>query len=186
LADGRLAVAFPMLGRDLAALSPPQARLLKQVAIATLVVLLGFFVVAGTQARYGWAAAYFRDHKDPTVDLYDWTALNAALEERNLVPPGGFIATGQWIEGGKINYALGGRVPVLCLCDDPRGFAYDSNSDDYINSDAVLLARNAGRIEAMAIYFSKIERLPDIVLMRAGQAAVTLKVARGIRLKDVP
>jgi len=178
--------AFPLLGRDLAALAAPQARILKYATAATTALLLGFLAVAATQAQSGWASRYIVSKKDPTLDLYDWRDLAALVAERNLVPADGFVAAGQWIEAGKINYALGGKAAVLCLCGDPRGFAFLHDKEDYVGTNALLLSRHADRITALGRYFNSTQSLPDIVLTRAGRTAVTLKAALGMNLKAEP
>lgn len=175
--------AFPLLGRDLAALAVTQARGLKCAAVATTVLFVGFLALAATQAQSGWASRYIAYKKDPTVDLYDWRDLATILAERNLLPADGFVATGQWIEAGKINYALAGKVAVLCLCNDPRGFAFLHDNEQYAGANALLLSRQADRLATIGGYFNSVENLPDIVLTRAGRPVITLKAARGINLK---
>jgi len=178
--------AFPLLGRDLAALAAGQARILKYVTVATTALLIGFFALAATQAQSGWASRYIVSKKDPTIDLYDWRDLAALVAERNLVPTNGFIAAGHWIEAGKINYALADKAAVLCLCDDPRGFAFLHDRGDYVGTNALLLSRQPERITALGAYFNSTQSLPDIVLTRAGHPAITLKAALGLNLKAAP
>ncbi len=178
--------AFPLLGRDLAALAGKSARVLKYAAVATTALLLGFLVLATTQAQNGWASRYIPFKKDPTLDLYDWRDLAVVLAERHLVPADGFVAAGRWIEAGKINYALAGQVAVLCLCNDPRSFAFLHDNEDYVGANALLLSRHADRIGEIGRYFNNVESLPDIVLTRAGRPAVTLKAALGLNMKAAP
>ncbi len=58
----------------------------------------------------------FRPGKDPALAAVDWTSLRQELAERGLLDrPGLVVAATRWLDAGKIDYALGGRVPVICL-----------------------------------------------------------------------
>jgi 4-amino-4-deoxy-L-arabinose transferase-like glycosyltransferase len=180
--------AFPPFGAALAEFKGDRARQLQRWSVTTAAILIGFLALAATQASTGWvnrvAPGVLR--KDPTLDLFDWKALGPTLVARGLVPAGGFVATDHWIEAGKVNYALGGRIPVLCLSSDPRSFAFLYDERNYRGKDAVLVARSTYSLKVMATHFARIEMQPDIVLMRDGQPAVTLKVARAFALKTSP
>jgi hypothetical protein len=87
-----------------------------------------------------------------------------------------------WIDAGKIDYALGGRFAVLCLGREPHQFALLRDARQYIGTDALIVA-NAHRRDwwqRAAPYFDRIEPLPDVPLVRAGEPVLMLKVARGI------
>lgn len=178
--------AFPLLGEALAQLERSRARLLRWTAAGTAAFILCFFGITASQANYAWMGRIASMPKDPTLDLYDWRALDGDLRARGLLTEGTFVAAGYWIPAGKINYALGGRVPVLCLCDEPHHFAFLHDQSHYYGADAILLSRSPDRLAVLGRRFERVEPLPDIVLMRAGRAAITLKAARGVRLKSPP
>ena len=177
---------FPLLGHALSQIEQLHGRALRRTAAATAAFLLGFLALSASQANTGWIdriAPTLMAH-DPTIDLLDWRALDPQLASRGLIMPGGFVGTAHWIEAGSVNYALGGRVPVLCLCDDARQFAFLHDERHYWGRDAVLLSQNVVAIKALSARFESVEMLPDIVLLRGGRAAVTLKVARAIGFKS--
>jgi hypothetical protein len=125
---------------------------------------------------------------DPTIDVLDWKDLQPVLAARHLMEPGVFAATVSWIDGGKVDYALGGHVPVLCLSQDPRGFAFLRDARAFEGRDALIVA-NARRADWQRLaepYFQRIEPLADVELRRAGEPALTLKIGRGIGLKPFP
>jgi len=98
------------------------------------------------------------------------------------------IATLSWIDAGKVDYALGGSVPVLCLSEDPRGFAFIRPPSAFAGGDALIVApasRPDWR-ERAAPYFQRIEPGQDVVLRRAGAAALTLHTALAYGLRDLP
>ena len=94
-------------------------------ATATFVIL-GLGLVA-SEVRLNWLPGAGRRAPGPekTRTLMSWIG---PLCERNssdrgfLDRPGLIVATLKWHEAGKIDYALGGRVPVICLGPDPRQY----------------------------------------------------------------
>ena len=177
--------AFPLLGRMAAELQQERRARLRRATVATAVALLGFFVIAGSQAMSGWVnrVAPGLAFKDPTLDLLDWRALDAAVASSGLDLSNDFVATAHWMEAGKVNYAVGRTVPVLCLCSDARHFAFLHDNKDYEGRNALLLSRREGLIDAMAPHFASVEKLPDIVLTRGGQPAIVVKAARATAFK---
>ena len=82
-----------------------------------------------------------RFNRDPNLDLVDWSSLRTELESRGLLDrPGLVVATLKWHEAGKIDYALGGRVPVICLGPDARQYGITANPDNYVGADVLFVA----------------------------------------------
>lgn len=177
--------AFPLLGDALARWEAGYARVIRILTVLSYVLVLSVAAIAATQVSYGWVGRFVSLPKDPSLDLFDWKQLQPALVERGL-KQGDFVATGHWIEAGKVNYALGGRVPVLCLCEDARHFRYLHDQRDYVGANAFIVSRDANLVASLARQFESAEPLPDIVLTRAGEPVVTLKVVRATRLKSAP
>ncbi len=176
--------AFPLLGAWLTRFEYDHRDFLRRATTATAALLLGFFVFVASQANYGWLGRVVPLPKDPTLEFLDWRGLEPALNARGLMAKGTVVAAGHWTSAAKINYALGGQVPVLCLCDQPHHFVYLNDPKHFVSDDAILLARHDDRLAALARRFERVEPLDDIVLTRAGQPAVILKAARGIHLKN--
>lgn len=182
--------AFPLLGNSLARLELERERLPGRLALATGGVLVALLVLVTSQARSGWMDRFVRSFpgNDPTVDVLDWDDLRSALRSRHLMGPDLIVATVSWIDGGKVDYALGGQLPVLCLSRDPRGFAFLRDERAFAGRDAIIVA-NAHRADwqrLAALYFQRVEPLADVQLQRTSGAALTLKLARGIGLKSSP
>jgi hypothetical protein len=67
---------------------------------------------------------------------------------------------------------------------DPREFAYLQDERRVVGRDAIIVA-NATRsdwMERVKDRFERVESLDDVILTRAGQPVVTLRIARGVGL----
>jgi 4-amino-4-deoxy-L-arabinose transferase-like glycosyltransferase len=182
--------AFPLLGDELARLELHRGRLARGLAVATAGVLVALVAVAASQATFGWMDRFVPSfpRNDPTVDVLDWKDLKPALTARHLMKPGVVVATVSWIDGGKVDYAFGGKLPVVCLSRDPRQFAFLRDTRAFEGRDVVIVA-NARRADWQQLaepYFQRIEPLADVELRRANGRALTLKIARGVGLKTPP
>ena len=175
--------AFPLLGRELTALAGKRPRLARGSATATAAFVLLLIAVLASQAATGWIerlAPAFAAH-DPTLDLLDWRALRERVAGLGSSGRGRLIATVSWIDAGKADYALGGTVAVLCLSSDARQFAYRYDLRSFDGRDALIVA-DAARpdwLQRAAPYFRRIEPAEDVVVRRAGRAALTLHTAYG-------
>src|SRR5277367_4155438 len=111
-------------------------------ATAVLVVVGVAFV--GSEVRFGWPPLVIGDFRlgnDPALAAVDWTSLRTELAERGLLDqPGVVVAATRWLDAGKIDYALGGRVPVICLGSDPREYGIIAPVADYAGADVLIIA----------------------------------------------
>jgi 4-amino-4-deoxy-L-arabinose transferase-like glycosyltransferase len=180
--------AFPLLGCALAESERRRARPLWRTAAASagfLLVLVAAFV---SQAATGWIERLtpeFAAH-DPTVDFLDWRGLKRAVASAAARRPDLVVTTVSWIDAGKADYALDGAVPVLCLSADPRGFSYLRDAGAYRGRAALLLApaSRADWLRLAAPHFERIVGAEDVVLTRAGRAALTLHTAYGYGIRS--
>jgi 4-amino-4-deoxy-L-arabinose transferase-like glycosyltransferase len=181
---------FPLLGNEFARVEESRARCLRSFISVTADALLLLLTFTVSQAMTGWMSHVIPGFPadDPTTDLLDWSKLRTILESRRLIAPGMVVATVSWVDAGKVDYALGGEVPVLCLSHDPREFAFLTDRRVFEGRDAIIVA-NARRTDWRRLvepYFHAVELIGDLQLKREGQPAVTLKIARGVGLKAEP
>jgi 4-amino-4-deoxy-L-arabinose transferase-like glycosyltransferase len=175
---------FPLLGEWLASLEAQRARLLRGLAAATAAVPLALTVLIATQAATGWLDRFIPAlaAHDPTLDALDWRELDTVAARLGVERRGMVVATVSWIDAGKADYALGGRVPVLCLSSDPRHFAYLHDPARFAGRDALIVAAD-GRPDWLTLaapHFQHVEPGEDIVVRRRnGAAALTLHTAWG-------
>jgi 4-amino-4-deoxy-L-arabinose transferase-like glycosyltransferase len=151
-------------------------------------VILGVAFVA-SEVRFDLLPSLVEDlrfNRDPNLDLVDWSSLRTELENRGLLDrPGLVVATLKWHEAGKIDYALGGRVPVICLGPDARQYGITANPDNYAGADVLFVAphRSLAQIKSQfGVRFDTIEPVAPATVMYAGRPALELPLFIGHRL----
>jgi 4-amino-4-deoxy-L-arabinose transferase-like glycosyltransferase len=165
------------------------ARRLGATAVLVLVVA---GLVAG-EVRFNWlpqALWMSALGKDPLRDAVDWTSLRDELGKRGLLDrPGLVVAAVRWLDAGKIDYALGGRVPVLCLGPDPRQYGLVAPLADFAGDDVLIVApgRSLAEIETQfGGSFAAIEPLPPAEIRDDGRPVASLPLFIGRRLRPPP
>jgi 4-amino-4-deoxy-L-arabinose transferase-like glycosyltransferase len=153
-------------------------------ATAALVVFLAGFVAS--DVRFDWLPAIIRLDQDPALAAVDWSSLRRQLAERGLLDrPGLVIAATRWLDAGKIDYALSGRVPVICLGDDPREYGIVAPVAAYAGDDALIIAPRVSPADIAARFgtlFRSIETLPPAVVRHDGRPALQVPLYLGHRL----
>lgn len=183
---------FPLMGEawvDVARRRPAFVRnglIASAAALITIVGVLEAQVATGVLVRMFPALS---KSGDPTADLVSWEPLGAELAARHLIGSDiPAIAGVQWIEAGKLNAAIGRRVPVVCLCGDARQFAVVQNLAPLVGKN-LLIVETAKRLGAdatppeLAGRFERIEPLPPFTLPRAGAPVLELRLFRGVGFK---
>jgi 4-amino-4-deoxy-L-arabinose transferase-like glycosyltransferase len=173
----------PLLGDALASrLHQPAVRGL--LAGTAIFVVLAMMAVAA-QLHYDWLHGIVErfTHSDPDIEAADWTSLR-----RELPPGDNIVGVPNWRDAGKIAYALGPAVTVLCLNRDARQFAIASPAERFIGTDMLILApEHRERITAeLGPLFEHIERLPDVSIRYAGRTLQSVAVFRAHRLRTWP
>ena len=146
-------------------------------------------VLVGSEVRFNWLSGLIEKPpfgRDPSLDLVDWTSLRTEFESRGLLDrPGLVVAALKWHEAGKIDYALGGRIPVICLGSDPRQYGIVANVDDFTGADVLIIAprRSLAEIERQfGARFDAIEPVAPATILHAGHSALELALFIGHRL----
>jgi hypothetical protein len=155
------------------------------------------FVVVGTtvlasEVRFSWLPTLIGEYpsgKDPSLEVVDWTSLRQDLANRGLLDkPGLVIAALRWSDAGKIDYALGGNVPVICLGPDAHQYGLIARLGDYAGNDVLIVARATSLQQIIGQFwflFDGIEPLAPVTVLHAGRPALTLNLFLGHRLHDV-
>ncbi len=164
----------------------------RRTVIGTAAALVAIVVLVGVQVRTDWLhpiVAAFAHGQDPDLQGIDWTSLRPELAARGLLDrPGLVVAATNWRDAGKIAYALGPDVPVICLNTDAREFGFGLTPSDVIGKDVLILApEHADRVPAdYGGIFAAIAPLPPMVIRHAGHAIGTVAVFLGHHLLAWP
>lgn len=179
---------FPLLGAAAVRWAEDKRRgvgawLLGSAAVTALVML-----ALATQSSTGWMRIFVPDSlrpslegiSDPTLEGLDWTALRErAAAEGWLGHERLFAVAPQWHVAGKIDVQLGRDLPVVCLCADPRNIAFGWDHGDFAGWDAIIVIP-PGYVPDVAAtygpYFSAIEPLDPVEVMRGGEPVIELRV----------
>lgn len=179
---------FPLLGEAVATRLPHPA-LRRALRDTAAFVLIGVAVVA-TQVQFDWLHPVIARvaRQDPELEAIDWTSLRADLAARGLLAAGTVVGVPDWRDAGKIAYALGPDVAVLCLNRDAREFGLANPPERFIGQDVLLLVpEHADRAtQALAPVFDSIDALPPAPIRHAGRVLAEVAVLRGHRLRTWP
>jgi hypothetical protein len=150
-------------------------------------VVLGSAFVA-SEVRFNWLPAVigdFRLGKDPSVDMVDWTSLRDDLAERGLLDRSKLIVAAlRWSDAGKIDYALGGGLPVICLGPDAHQYGLVARQDDHVDADVLIVTRFPFEkiVGQYWFLFDSIEPIAPATVLHAGLPALRLNLFLGRRL----
>ena len=146
------------------------------------------FLFLSSQAATGWVERILPTETsesfvavDPTLESLDYETLPDALANWGLLERNDLFAfSPKWYVSGKIEYALRGRLPVLCLSgDDPRSYAFFEEQRRYLGKDALMIQNEhygAGFENLYAKYFERITCLGVVDVPRGKKSGVKLKV----------
>lgn len=170
---------FPLLGRWIA--ERTDRAWLRRTVAGTAGLLAAVLLVIATQLQFDWVggrlAAVMR--KDPTAEGIDWTSVRDDLRARGLPRPGLPVAVFNWRDAGKIGYAMGPGVTVICLSPDAREFGFAAPPP--AGADALVLS--VGPMpEAAARWFVSTQPLADTSIRLDGRVLAPVSVMMGYGL----
>jgi 4-amino-4-deoxy-L-arabinose transferase-like glycosyltransferase len=172
---------LPLLGEALAGLRSWLRAASRAVVALTAVAVVGLVGVGIAQARWGLLDL----QSDPTALLQPWDELKGQLAARGLpADERTFIATRNWRRAGQLNTLFGKDVPVLCLCGDPKHFAYAKPPADYAGWTGILIdVPVALRDFELTGQFAALTPAEDVSLTKAGKVmyGLDLRVGTGFR-----
>ncbi|MBB4313619.1 ArnT family glycosyltransferase [Roseospira marina] len=116
---------FPLLGRFAANGVTQRPRLTRGWLGTSVTVTTVVIAVLASHIATNWIAHVMPLEKDPTLEALEWRDQRDDLRARGLLgQPRTFAAATHWVEGGKVDSAVGGAMPVVVLSDDPRNLAF--------------------------------------------------------------
>ena len=184
---------FPLLGRAVAERLARRDRGVRLWLAGSAAVVIAAMLFVGSEVRWNWlplVGEHFAAGDDPDLEAVDWTSLRRELEQRHLL--GGTVAAAavtRWTDAGKLDYALGGVVPVVCLCADPRQYGFTNDMTPLRGRDLLIVAprSTAAAVKTeLAAMFGAIEALPPLTLLHAGVEAMAVPLFLGRDLQRPP
>jgi hypothetical protein len=172
---------FPLLGEAIARRS--DRVWIRRLIAGTAALVLAAVTVIATQIQFDWLgdslAAVMR--RDPTQEGADWTSLRDDLRARGLLPAGTVAAAFSWRDAGKIGYALGPDVTMLCLSKDSRQFGFAHPVRAFVGQTMVLLVPDPAdrTVQEAKRWFRDIQALPGVSVRLHGRVLQTVTVLLG-------
>ncbi len=162
-------------------------------AVALLHLQLGLLQKPGDYALFGGLVPVEQDGSTELIDtrqlnqnLADEPEILAALNEAT------FVFTNEYYLGGYLDMAIHPLVdvPVTAFTQDPRGFAFWFNQQNWLGGDAVYITldRFIEKPEILAAYrplFESIEPMTTVSLTRGGEITETFHIFRAHGFKAV-
>jgi 4-amino-4-deoxy-L-arabinose transferase-like glycosyltransferase len=178
---------FPLLGAEIAQRMAAGAPRLRRGIMATALLLLLGLVLAGTQMQLNWVTAIagpsFLARAKDVAGGVNWTSLRPELAARGLLSqPGLVVAVTRWNDAGKIDYALGGSLPVVVLAADSREYGVVAPADRFIGHPMLILVPDSDATalaERLAPMFNQIAVVQPLPLRFGGYTLLTISVLKG-------
>jgi 4-amino-4-deoxy-L-arabinose transferase-like glycosyltransferase len=184
---------FPLLGRRVAMALETGRRYTRAwlvASAASMAVVVGGVIALAYVPWLPFSLLKGVAPENPILAALDWNSLEAELQARRLLGrPNLFIAATRWEDAGKIDYALHGKMPVLCLSRNPHGYGILARPEAHIGQDALIIGRDLhphGVEKIYGRYFEGIDELPPIPILHAGQTEFELKVYLAHALHPAP
>jgi 4-amino-4-deoxy-L-arabinose transferase-like glycosyltransferase len=111
--------------------------------------------------------------RDPLMtDHLNWDELEKVLRARGLLAQTSFVAATHWRECAKTDYAIGRKLPLLCLTREPLSFSFIENQAALRGRDGILLTTSRDPVAkvrtAFGSYFETVEPLEPAMLGQFG------------------
>jgi hypothetical protein len=177
-------LALPLLGDAVGQMRRRSQPIRIGLVATAAIVTLGALLVA-SEVRFNWLPEFGEDFAmgaDPDLGAVDWNSLRIELAKRGELQPGAVVAAIRWVDAGKIDYALHGEVPVICLGNDPREYGLSSPAAAYVGRDLLIVAprETLGSIDRrFGTAFQSLEERPPVILKHAGKPAMVLPLFIG-------
>ncbi|PZV15575.1 MAG: 4-amino-4-deoxy-L-arabinose transferase [Leptolyngbya sp.] len=161
-------------------------------AVALLHLRLGILQQPSTYALFGGLLPVEQDGSTELIDTSQLRQQFASTPElRQALNEVGFVFTNEYYLGGYLAMGIHPVVdlPVTAFSQDPRGFAFWFNPQDWVGQDALYMTidRFVQDDEILDRYrplFDSIEPLGIIPLMRGGEVTETIHIYRANNLRQ--
>lgn len=168
-------LSMPLLGRLIAGWLKSGSTIARIWLRGSTAAFLLLVLVLGIHTATGWMAQaqpHWFEQGDPSAEALDWAELPGYLAEQGLLAKTQFVVATDWIEAGKIDYILGGKLPVVCLSSEPHHFAFLQRLGALRGDNALIITRKPLTELNLSRYqpcFSSIESVGTVTIKRGGR-----------------
>jgi len=165
---------FPILGRWIEIQTADKKKWVNRCLVFSVAVIVFVWTFIVTQVNFDWISrinpSWFA-RKNPSQELLNWNDLSANIKEKNLIHQYNisFIVTTNWILAGRIDYAMGGGIPVLTLPNNQHNFALMHDQSKFIGDNAlIILPKNKSKeVTGYSEYFKSITPLESLFIFHS-------------------
>ncbi len=178
-------MTLPLLGREAARWLAERRRgswlWLRLSTMGSVVMIAGLGLLVLT----GWGRFLVGpETRDPTLEFSTWEDLAPVLASEDLLTAGKtFAAAVHWTEVGRLDAAVGTRMPVTVLSDDPRNPAFLFDPRSHAGWQGIIAGTPGTMTNPLAVMdqaFDEVETIGAARMRRWGSPAETVMVTRGI------
>ncbi len=167
---------FPPLGAELERLAASRPTLVRRTLVGTLALYGAAIAVLVAEFNFDLADRLLPLAR-AEMQARDWTSLRTALAERGLLSPGRLIGGVGWQETGKLDFAMGGTAPVICLNADSREYGFAPGMAEHIGADILIASAKpitAAALAGQGVRFDTLQPLEPVDVMPGGTLFLTL------------
>lgn len=155
------------------------------VMVAGFVLLMALFAAQATTGFFGRVVpdAILKkapEARNPLREMASWPELRTALEEKGFLDRDHlFVTAERWFDVGKVDLQVGDKLPVICLCGDPRNPAFLRDHRDFKGWDALIIDEqtfSANAEKRYAPYFDSVEKIDEVDISFRGLHQTTVDV----------
>jgi 4-amino-4-deoxy-L-arabinose transferase-like glycosyltransferase len=181
----------PLVGEAITRRAPAGQARARTVAIGTGAFVLALFGVYVSEVRWNWAPTSFQHGApkwDPNLEAGDWSSLPAVFAQRGYLGRPNLVFAGtDWRDIGKLDYVLGGRVPVTGMDGDVREYRFQGAGEPPIGADVIIFGPRRPELADLqtryAAQFDAVEALAPAPIVHAGRLVTTMPLYLGHRYR---
>ncbi|CAN5358077.1 hypothetical protein BH10PSE11_BH10PSE11_23750 [soil metagenome] len=156
------------------------------LAAASTTVLLTALMAAEISTGVFWnmlPSSYVQNRFNPALKGLRWKELRPAFEARGFTGQQRlFVATTARGVTGKVDFEIGDKLPVFCLCGDARNYAFSRGSESVVGWDAVIAIADDQEhqlLDRLGPFFEKIDPVGVVEVRRGAQLVIRLHLHYG-------
>lgn len=179
---------FPLTGHFVVRKLERADSLTRNWLLASAVTTVAIIALLKVEIQTGlfWnllSPSYAEGRANPALKGLRWDAVRPVFDAKGFTRQQRlFVATTARGVDGKVDFEVGDKLPVLCLCGDARNYAFSQNSKAVVGWDAVIVMADDHQPQLMARlgpFFESIESIQTVEVRRGTRLVVRLHLYYG-------